>query len=215
MDCIESNLLKLKESSAVSKFLQELESLGPALILGGSVRDWICGKSPRDIDIVIDCPLSNLEWLSSYKAEKNRFQGYYLVVDGVEFDVWALDSTWAIKKDKSFERTLQAIPRTVFLTIDAVGYRLDTKEVYDSGFNHAITTKQLGIMYEPNPFPFLCVSRSLVSLVKYDLTPTLNLKNYIEEQVSRGYNKKSFDKYLEMRKLQGNFEEVMERVNHE
>lgn len=211
---IESNLLNLKQSSAIATFLEELGSLGPSLILGGAVRDWIYGKPHRDIDIVVDCSPSNLEWLSKYSAEKNRFNGYYLKVDGIEFDIWALDSTWALKKDKSFEKTLRTIPRTVFLTMDAVGYRLDTKEVYDSGFNHTVSNKQLGIMYEPNPFPFLCVSRALVGLVKYDLTPTLNLKNYIDEQVSRGYNKKSFDKYLEMRNIQGNFEEAMARVSN-
>lgn len=212
---IESNLLLLKQNPEIALLFDELTSLGPTMVLGGAIRDWTLGKPPRDIDIVIDCPASNLEWLEDkYKAERNRFKGYYLLVGGVEFDIWALDTTWALRKEKSLNRSLDKIPNTVFLTMDAIGYRLDTKETIDSGFAKTFETKQLDIVFEPNPFPFMCVTRALLGMVKYDLSPTNNLIRYIDEQKFRGYNKKSFDKFLELRKLEGNFEEAMRRVSH-
>lgn len=215
MNNVESNLLILKQNPEIALFFEELISLGPSMVLGGAVRDWTLGKPYRDIDIVIDCPASNLEWLKDkYKAEKNRFKGYYLSVSGVEFDVWALDTTWALRNEKSLDRSLDKVPSTVFLTMDAIGYRLDTKEIIDGGFASTFESKQLDIVFEPNPFPFMCVTRALLGLVKYDLRPADNLIRYIEDQKSRGYNKKSFDKFLELRKLEGNFEEAMRRVSH-
>src|SRR5574338_91936 len=108
MSDVESNLFILKQNTEIALFFEELTSLGPSMVLGGAVRDWTLGKSPRDIDVVVDCPASNLEWLEDkYKAERNRFKGYYLTVGGIEFDVWALDTTWALQKEKSLDRSLE------------------------------------------------------------------------------------------------------------
>lgn len=211
---IEKSLSQLKKDQLITDFLEELGACGPSLVLGGAVRDWILGNPHRDIDIVVACPTKKLQFLNKYKAQKNRFEGYYLTIGGTEFDIWTVESTWAMKKDASFDKTLEAIPRTVFLTIDAVGYRLDTKEIYDSGFHASVLNRRLGIIYEPNPFPFLCVSRSLCTLLKYDLLPTYNLKAYIQNQFDRGYNKGSFSKYLEMRHIDYDFDKAMEKVNN-
>lgn len=214
MSNIENNIAKLRTSPAIDEFLNKLVSCGPTLILGGAVRDWMLDKPYRDVDIVVECSNDKIDFLKKYKAELNRFKGYFLTIDGVDFDVWTVESTWALTIHSEFEKKIDVIPKTVFLSTDAVGYRLDSQEIYDAGFHQTVASKYLDIVFEPNPYPFVCVTRALLALVKYDLRPSDNLIRYIDEQISRGYNKKSFDKFLELRKLKGDFEEAMRRVSH-
>ena len=210
---IVSNLSKLQENPNLKQLLSQLSGLGPSLVFGGAVRDWIVGKTPRDIDIVIDCSTKSLSLLDRYKGVKNKFGGYKLQVDGIEFDIWSLENTWALKNDAKFEKKLATIPFTAFLNLDAIAYRLDSQEIYENGFQRAMTSKLLDIMYEPNPYPYLCVSKALCALSKYELSASDNLKRYVEEQKSRGYNKKSFEKYNEMAGINFNYEECLKRIS--
>jgi hypothetical protein len=208
----ENQLNKLKEEPTIDNLLNKLRSLGPTAIFGGALRDWTLGKPPRDIDIVLDCPSKELEFLNSFKAEKNRFGGYYLKVGGTDFDIWNLESTWAIKNDSKFEKKLEVLPKTSFFNMDAITYRLDTKSFQDEGFTQAVTSRTLDIVYEPNPFPFLCVSKALIALSRYDFVPSANLKRYCDDQISRGYTRKSFDKYIEIRNMQADYDDCIKRL---
>ncbi len=209
---IQDNLKKLQENANVAQLIERLNKAGPVVILGGALRDWIVGKTPRDIDLVLDCPNKSLEFLAQYKAEKNKFGGYYFKIDDVEFDVWNLDSTWAFKKDSSFTKNLKTLTKTVFFNMDAVLYYLDTDKLQDDGFGQAMESKTLDIVFEPNPFPFLCVSKALCALQKYELRASDNLNRYIEEQMGRGYNKNSFTKYAEMKSIPMAYDEVIKRL---
>jgi hypothetical protein len=208
----ENQLSKLKEEPTIDNLLNKLRSLGPSAIFGGALRDWTLGKTPRDIDIVLDCQSSELEFLNSFKAEKNRFGGYYLKVAGTDFDIWNLENTWAIKHNPKFEKKLETLPKTSFFNMDAIIYYLNTKTFQDEGFMQAISSKKLDIVYEPNPFPFLCVSKALIALTRYELSPAPNLKRYIDEQFARGYTRKSFEKYLEIRNIQADYDDCIKRV---
>lgn len=212
VDGIEAELDKLRTKPTIANLLNRLNSCGPALVFGGAIRDWVVGKTPRDIDIVLDCPRQALNFLTEFKAEKNRFGGYYLLLDGVELDIWNLDASWPHKNDSKFERKLESLTKTPFFNMDAVTYRLDTKVIQDDGFTQAMETKTLDIVYEPNPFPFLCVSKALCALSKYDMQPSANLKRYIDEQVHRGYTQKSFDKYVELKNIPLKFEECIKKL---
>lgn len=210
---VETRFEELKKIPEIGPLFDELRAFQTA-IFGGAVRDWLLKKTPRDIDIVVDCSAKELEFLKSFNAQKNRFGGYYLKIGGIEFDIWNLESTWAFKNDSQFsgKKTLTHLTETVFFNIDGLIYLLPQKWTIDSSFTKAMCTKILDIVYEPNPFPFLCVSKALIALVKYDLTASDYLKRYIAEQNSRGYNKKSFDKYVEMRNIQAQYDECIKKL---
>jgi len=208
---IEDNLKKLQENPTIAQLLEKLSKAGPAVIFGGAIRDWIVGKTPRDIDIVLDCPSKSLEFLNQ-KSNKNKFGGYFLKIDGIEFDIWNLDATWAFKNDAKFSKNLKTLTQTVFFNMDTVLYYLDTGKLQDDGFTQAMESKTLDIVYEPNPFPFLCVSKALVALTKYDMRASDKLKRFIEEQKARGYTMKSFTKYAEMKGIPMTYEQVITRL---
>jgi hypothetical protein len=205
---IEDNLKKVQENSDIATLFKRLSDAGPAAVFGGAVRDWVLGKTPRDIDIVLDCPINSLSFISNMEHKKNKFGGYHLVVGGVEFDVWNLDASWAFKADASFTKNLKTLTKTCFFNMDAVLFYLDTGHLQDDGFTAAIESKKLDIVYEPNPFPFLCVSKALCALRKYEMTPTDNLRRFIGDQMARGYTRKSFTKYAEMKGIPLTYEEV-------
>jgi hypothetical protein len=97
--------------------------------------------------------------------------------------------------------------------MDAVMFYLDTGHLQDDGLSKALESKTLDIVYEPNPFPFLCVSKALCHLTKYDMRPSDNLKRYIDDQMGRGYTPKSFTKYVEMKNIPLTYEEVIKRID--
>lgn len=209
---IDKKVEELRQNSAVSKLLDQLGEVGAPLIVGGAVRDWFVGKDFRDLDIIVDCPKLDLWFLYQYKAIKNKFGGFKLNVGDVDFDIWSLESTWALQNDATFEKKLITFPQTVFLNIDAVAYRLDTKEIYQNGFFQAVEDKVIDIVYEPNPFPNLCVSKSLCAFYKYDWTPSDRLRVFINKQLDLGYDQKIFDRHQRLNKTNYNYDECIKRI---
>lgn len=192
---VENNLMVMRENSNIACMLNEIMECGPSVIMGGAIRDWQLGKTPHDIDIVVDCPTERLEILSKYKPLKNKFGGYKLTLNKTEFDIWNLDSTWAINNNSKFEKQISTLPETVFLNIDAIMYYMRTGELVDKGFAQAMKSRMLDIVYEPNPYPYFCVSKSLVTMQKYDLQPSQRLKQFIRDQEGRGYSERNFIVY--------------------
>lgn len=192
------NLDSLKEDSQIAQLLNTVSGFGSSLILGGAIRDWFFGNPPKDIDIVVDCPASKLEALNEYSNKKNKFGGHKLTVGKTDFDIWSWEHSWALMNNPKFNRGLETITQAVFFNMDAIGYRLDTGEVVDNGFKAALESKTLDIVYEPNPFPFLQVSKALIMLKKYGLAPSVKLRSYVEGQQARGYNQGSFVRYQKL-----------------
>jgi hypothetical protein len=74
----------------------------------------------------------------------------------------------------------------------------DSDGIIDCGLVAAMENKVLDITDETNPHPFLQVSKALIVLKKYDLSPSDKLRYFIENQKARGYNKVSFTKYQQL-----------------
>jgi len=155
---------------------------------------------PRDVDVIVDgCSANDLE--SAFKdikdlvVRRNNFGGLHLrrsvIIEGFPpkrydllFDVWRLEDTWTIKA-RGLEPTVAAFLSTSFLNIDSVAVALRTDKhpvrVFERGFFHAITNKTLEINSEYNPFPFVCVIRSLILAAKLDFWIGPRLAHFIQE----------------------------------
>lgn len=215
LENIRNSLSKIQEDTSTAQMLHRLKSGGDVSILGGAIRDWSLGRQPRDIDIVVGCPAPKLEDLLQHKAQKNRFGGFKIELNKVEFDIWSLDTTWAFKNDPKFNKKMEEVPETVFLNIDAIMFDLSGEKILDKGFGQAMETKTLDIVYAPNPYPYLCVSKALIALHKYDLRPSQRLSEFICDQINNGYTLKSFNMYQKVNYGDDrifNFEECMSRV---
>ena len=166
------------------QLLQTLRGLkgfsAPVFIFGGVIRDLMLrgpSISPRDVDLVVGyIPLRDLSSVFAEGVERrNRFGGLHVAIHGWQFDVWPLAETWAFRQNVIRPVTFETLPKTTFLNIEAVVVRLDTRawryrEIYTHGFFEAMLTRTLEINCEANPYPILCVVRSLLMAAKLNFS---------------------------------------------
>jgi hypothetical protein len=100
------------------------------------------------------------------------------------FDLWRLEDTWAIKKDK-LAPTISNFLKTPFLNIDSIAVVVTdpqgAAEIHENGFYQAVTTRTLEINNERNPFPAVCVVRSLILAAKLDFWIGPRLATFIQK----------------------------------
>jgi hypothetical protein len=161
----------------------------PVYMFGGMVRDIaVTGARavPRDLDLVVDGadPDALCAHFSDEVRRRTRFGGFNLRIckRGVEWDVdiWPLDETWAFG-DSNMEPSIENLPRTTFLNVEAVVVRMAPfpgnvgRTIHESGFFEAINSRTLEVNYRRNRYPSSCVIRSLVTAwrLRYRLGPKL------------------------------------------
>ena len=156
-----------------------------AVLFGGTLRDLMVlgpARPPRDIDIVID-EVSRDEIrkeFEGYVYRYTRFGGLTLRTAGWFVDVWPLRDTWAIKNSLVNSVDFASLPKTTFLNVEAVCVELKpspgkSRVIYAKGFFEAICEQIVEINLEENPFPSLCIVRSLLTAAKlnYKIGPKL------------------------------------------
>lgn len=159
------------------------------VVFGGVIRDIIFnGPSafPRDVDVVLadqSFPAFQREFYN-FLVHKNRFGGLYLRMGYVDFDVWALSNTWAFKNLNIYEPSFENLPKTTFLTIDSIAVELwpkkgKARQIYECGFFESIENRTIDLNLPDNPFPALCVLRTLVLSRKLQFRVTDALAEYI------------------------------------
>jgi hypothetical protein len=160
-----------------------------AVLFGGVLRDLMLGigsHRPRDVDIVVEGATSNelLRVFHDLVLRRNRFGGLQLARRGLAVDVWPLSATWAFSQFDDGQDTLSNLPKTTFLNIEAVAIEVANavgrpRKVYSSGFFESLDQRVLELNFPQNPFPALCVVRSLVMARKLGFGIGPRLANYI------------------------------------
>lgn len=149
-----------------------------AVLFGGTLRSLLLSRllhrrlgRPRDLDIVVTgTDLDGLRCrFRSLIARETRFGGLQLRRDNWQFDVWPLDRTWALSRDGVETPRFADLPSTTFLNLEAVAVDVwpgpgQRRIVYsgDDQFFEGIITQTLELNREENPYPTLCVVRSLL-----------------------------------------------------
>jgi hypothetical protein len=164
----------------------------PAVVFGGVPRDLVVfgnAERPRDIDIVLDDV--SVEEIRSAFCERvfreTRFGGVNLRVEGWLIDIWPLRQTWAFREFGLPVAGFQDLPRTTFLNLEAVAVDLtvrrgQVRNIYSSGFFEGVHERVLDINFEPNPFPGLCVVRSLIMAARLGFRIGSRLASYISNR---------------------------------
>ncbi|MFO0836123.1 MAG: hypothetical protein U0638_14215 [Phycisphaerales bacterium] len=162
-----------------------------AVFFGGTLRSLILSRvqsgrfgRPRDVDIVVSgTTLEQLrhQFHDSIRRE-TRFGGLQLERMSWQFDVWPLEQTWAFKTSGDLEPHFSRLPSTTFFNLEAIAVDVwappgQPRAIYsgDDQFFDGILDQVLEINREENPFPMLCVVRSLVfiSMTGFSIGPRL------------------------------------------
>lgn len=193
------------ESKEIKNLLESLKKYGELILLGGAIRDiLIKDDNPRDIDLIIDTN-KNLDAnreidkiLDKYTAcQKNRFGGYKLNIDGIEFDIWTMDNHWAFK-NKLLTRKIDNLKYSTFLNFDSIWYNLYNKErnnKYEyTFFNDCIKNNQINIisnkkeLVELNPTKDINIVRILNIKNEWNLDIGDSVKKYVNSWVGANNN---------------------------
>ena len=149
-----------------------------AVLFGGTLRSLLLSRlyqqrlgRPRDLDIVVaGSSLDELrERFRAIITRETRFGGLTLERRNWHFDVWPLQRTWAFLQDNTQPARFSALPFTTFFNLEAVAVDVwaspgRRRTIYsgDDQFFKGIILRTLEINREDNPFPALCVVRSLI-----------------------------------------------------
>ena len=164
-----------------------------AYMFGGVPRSfWMNGikSQVRDFDLVFsDEAFSEAEEILGPKiVTRNSFGGLKLCIDKAWFDIWSLSKTWAFREGLVRPVSFATLPLTTFLNIDSLIIELapppgKKRTVYEHGFFKAWRTGVLDICLEDNPYPALCVVRSLKLAQNFGLNVSGRLFSYFQRVV--------------------------------
>jgi hypothetical protein len=140
--------------------------------------------TPRDFDFVVaGVTVEALETVfAEHVRRRTRFGGLHLVVEGVPFDVWPLEQTWAFKARPGEQASFAALPHTTFLNVEGVAVEMTGPEagtIHEGGFFEAVLSRTLEIDLALNPSPLECVWRSLVTAARLEFALGPQLTRYI------------------------------------
>lgn len=187
---------QVKQRQPMRDVLSELRASPVQIYLfGGLLRDltvYGMKAKPRDIDIVVE-QLSTQElypYLLRHVKRETRFGGLHLDNQGWLFDVWPLHETWAFRNQVIHNTDVSELPKTTFLNVEAVviqlsSYRGKGRCIYSSGFFEGISNKVVEINLEENPFPALCVVRSLITAARLQFQIGPRLARYIAHHMRK------------------------------
>jgi hypothetical protein len=162
---------------------------------GGTPRGvYDSGKnySPRDLDLVFDD--NHFESFESayerFILRKNSFGGLKLKIENIIIDAWPLSATWAFRKGYVKNPSFENLSATTFLNIDGIIIEfapktLKHRKVYECGFFDCWNSKVLDINLEQNPFPSICVARTLTISRHFGFVLSTRLSMYLYDMLSR------------------------------
>ncbi|PHV72211.1 hypothetical protein CS063_01680 [Sporanaerobium hydrogeniformans] len=174
------------------QMINELSIDNELLLFGGSVREYLESgfrNIPRDFDIVIKKKRKNSleDILCKYPHKKNRFGGYKVRINSLEFDIWKLEDTWAFVNNK-VKASEENLVNTVFLNLDAIVYNLEKEMLYDEIYKQAKQEQCLNIVLHENPHLDLNILRAINFAEKYNMSLSEELRYMISELIQENNN---------------------------
>ncbi len=164
------------------------ENQWSAYIFGGVARDLLSNglkAQVRDVDVVIG-GVSTCDMRKTMKRHfirDTRFGGLHMEHQGWLFDMWTLNDTWAFRESHVRHADFADLPQTTFLNVEAIAVELGGKKrkrtIYSHGFFEAFLNQTVEINLEANPYPALCIVRSLLTTSRLNFTMGPLLTRYI------------------------------------
>lgn len=173
-----------------------------AYLVGGTVRDLVlsprCDRAiqPRDIDlVVIGASVDELKQVfQDLYLRTTRFRGLHLADPKpggwkILFDIWPLEETWGFSANTHLSRCIENFPQLPFLNLDTAAIEITARQrratLFELGFLSGINGRILEVNFEPNPFPELCIVRSLLMAAKLNFSLGPRLASYIGNHARR------------------------------
>ncbi|MGV1769812.1 hypothetical protein ACQZ6B_06515 [Agrobacterium vitis] len=184
-----ADFIRGKQGDEIGALVDILSGAGDSAIFGGLPRDF--AREGRkffnsDVDLVVDASPDVLDkLLCKLGGNRNRFGGYRLKYGRFDFDVWALQSTWAVSNGYVVAHSLNDLVKTTFFDCDAVLFHCRTLEITSSDrFWTSIKQGIVDINLEANPHYIGTLARTLRILLDWRQKLGPKLTSYLLEGMS-------------------------------
>lgn len=173
------------EGADIGRLTDLLRTVGSVAIFGGMPRDFArTGGSANfrsDVDLVVEAsPYALSHALQSFGVKRNRFGGCRFRLGRFDFDVWALENTWAVAEGHVPVRSLSDLTKTTFFDCDAVVYHCDSGAISRTpSFWTNLRERRIGINLQFNPHPVGTLARTLRALLDWQLDLSPELIDYL------------------------------------
>jgi hypothetical protein len=191
--------LALGDESAIGedavKFLKIVCDIRRVYLLGGAIRSVHHNEQIRDVDILLDRPISHekkfMQYLP-YKIQRNRLGGFKCKFTKVQVDLWTIESNWAYKLRLIKRGSISAkeIAKGSFYNFDSLVYALNDKYLECTYYNKCVRSMLLDIVKHStryiatNPIRAGNILRAIYLRRKYKLKFSYFLEKYIQDQLN-------------------------------
>jgi hypothetical protein len=148
-------------SRSIAEFLSFISDVvpdGDVYLFGGVLRDVaLFGRRgfASDVDLVVEGNWTHcVKYLTSLRAQKNKFGGFRLHIGDWPIDIWNARDTWAIKQGFVEYKGIASLTETTVLNWDAILMNWRTGSfVCQPTYLDELRTRALDIVLEANPNP--------------------------------------------------------------
>jgi len=176
-------------------FFYDIFIFGTAYVVGGFFRDFLNGKSSRDIDIIVDISNSKLIEIiekSTFPFSVNRHKGIKLKLKNIELDIWSIENNWAFKNNLvklNEDSKLLSIAKGCFYNYDSLVINLHNFSYNLQFYKEYLKNRELNIMQENsiyknlNPSVEANILRAFYLKYKFDSIYSDNTAYYIQKKL--------------------------------
>lgn len=165
--------------------IQDITKVSELYIFSGIIRDFLTGDYSgfRDVDFVLtenkyfNRLIKTLLKNNIVDIYFNQFGGLKITFKELHIDIWRIEDTWGIKKEKK-EATADSLVDSAFFNFQAIVYSLHQHRfIFHEDFCRFIKTRVMDVVYDKNPNEALCVINvcHYWSLYKYGISRKLAL----------------------------------------
>lgn len=161
-------------------------------VLSGIIRDFLTGDyaGARDFDCVLlkghykDVEL--LHFLRNSEHCVNSFGGMKIKRPKESIDIWRMEDTWGIKREK-LDDSPESLIRTVFFNFSAIVYDFNNRKfIFDDHFCRFLQTLTMDVVYPKNPNVPLCLVNVLYYHQRYGYHVSVRLAEWIKDHFQKG-----------------------------
>lgn len=143
--------IEMRKNKTLNFFYEILFS-GKAYVVGGFFRDFLLGKSSRDIDVIVDLPkhiLIDIIKNNNLDYSVNRHGGIKIINAIYNIDIWVINENWAFKNKLvklNSEDQLNSIAKGCFYNYDSLVINLNNFTYNIKNFRSFMNSGMLDIM---------------------------------------------------------------------
>lgn len=186
------------------KFIYNIAEKSDLLIFGGLIKDFLIAKGYedsnenfkyKDVDIVLTNFNQDIsDYLKKYLIKRNSIGGFKLEINKNKYDIWHFENTWGLKYYPQLDfKNKENLINSSFFNSTAIIYSIkESKFIYNDFFLEFYNKMILDIVFEVNPYPELCILKTLEYYDyynKHDIKISEKLRNYVESNFEKQFNK--------------------------